>query len=227
MTPNCRCFLQILRLPDTARMARLAAVDRIRELAMTPTSASAVREHLTELETLAKDADRPVASAVARVIELITGKTPSPPMRTPTSPTFASNARVLMRMVAGDQVILELDGDEAPETAAKFLSRAQDQNDEFRGTAFHRLLPNALIQGGSRDGTDWSATPCETDIKRASASQVFVRHVRSGATSSIHFAMNVARWPWPRTAQTRGSASFFVDLVDEPAFNHHYTVLAA
>jgi peptidyl-prolyl cis-trans isomerase B (cyclophilin B) len=127
-----------------------------------------------------------------------------------------------MTMAKGDQVLIDLQGNEAPATVARVLARIDDPNDGYRGVTFHRLLPNLLIQGGSRDGSDWTATPCETAGPRGAARGLRLcqfwkdelnplRHERG----AVALATNE-----PNT----GIGQFFFDLVDTPAFNHRYTV---
>lgn len=66
-----------------------------------------------------------------------------------------SSYRVVMKTNKGD-ITLELLSLDAPKTVANFLKLAQ--GGFYRGTKFHRVIPNFMIQGGdpkSRDN-DWS-----------------------------------------------------------------------
>ncbi len=214
-------LLNVLSLPVTFRIARLAAIDRISELAKPDESGvSPLRNSTRDIER-AGAGDYVVALRIADLIEIITGKRPTvvPPRRTSTVGSVARSWEVLIRMAKGDQIIMELEGEEAPATVGRFAGR------EYRGAVFHRLLPNLLIQGGSLSGSDWSVPqtrPCRADVNGVTvlieASCDFwmdelnpLRHERG----TVALATN-----GPDT----GIGQFFVNLVDQPAFNHRYTV---
>jgi peptidyl-prolyl cis-trans isomerase B (cyclophilin B) len=178
------------------------------------------------------DRDTPVAEAVAEVIGIGLGKDmgrlplcPEPPNIVVSGPM-----QVVMLMASGDQVVLELRGDEAPGTVQKFLNRVSNRGDRFASTVLHRLLPNALLQGGSADGSDWTGAPL--DITRRSPGPTPNKGI------CRYRALSPTFWPdeFNPLRHERGAVAlatngpgtgigqFFIDLVDVPAFNHEYTV---
>jgi peptidyl-prolyl cis-trans isomerase B (cyclophilin B) len=95
---------------------------------------------------------------------------------------------------------------EAPATVLRFADLAE--SGYYNGLTFHRLVPNLMLQGGSPAAND---------------------HVGD----AHHMRDEVGLWPHVRGAvgiSTRGrdtgDAQFFIDLVDNPRFDHEYTVFA-
>jgi cyclophilin family peptidyl-prolyl cis-trans isomerase len=93
---------------------------------------------------------------------------------------------------------------EAPSTVLRFAALAE--SGYYNGLTFHRVVPNFVVQGGS---------PAANEFVGAAD---FMRD-------------EVGLWPHVRGAvgiSTRGrdtgDAQFFVDLVDNPRFDHEYTV---
>ena len=70
---------------------------------------------------------------------------PSTAPAAPTSRPVPAKAYVLMTTSMGD-ILLELDGKNAPITVANFLSYADKEF--YDGTIFHRVIGNFMIQGG-------------------------------------------------------------------------------
>ncbi len=95
---------------------------------------------------------------------------------------------------------------EAPATVLRFAQLAA--SGYYDGLTFHRVVPNGVIQGGSPDANEYSS---DAPIMRD----------------------EVGRWPHVRGAlgiSTRGrdtgDGQIFVDLVDNPRYDHTYTVFA-
>jgi cyclophilin family peptidyl-prolyl cis-trans isomerase len=95
---------------------------------------------------------------------------------------------------------------EAPLTVLRFASLAE--SGYYNGLAFHRVVPNFVIQGGSPGANEYVGYP-------------------------THMRDEVGLWPHVRGAvgiSTRGrdtgDAQIFIDLVDNPRLDHQYTVFA-
>ena len=93
---------------------------------------------------------------------------------------------------------------EAPATVLRFVKLAEAGY--YNGLTFHRVVPNFVIQGGSPGASEYLG-------------------------DAAYMSDEVGLWPHVRGAvgiSTRGrdtgDAQFFVNLVDNPRFNHEYTV---
>ena len=116
----------------------------------------------------------------------------------------APRARVTIRDVGAFDVALFTS--EAPLTVLRFASLAE--SGYYNGLMFHRVVPNFVVQGGSPAANEYVGT------------SEFMRD-------------EVGLWPHVRGAvglSTRGrdtgDGQFFIDLVDNPRFDHEYTVFA-
>ena len=63
----------------------------------------------------------------------------------------AALPRVLLKTTRGD-VLIELFENEAPNTVANFISLVESKR--YDGTAFHRVIPNFMVQGGDPNSLD-------------------------------------------------------------------------
>lgn len=180
-------------------------------------SASTVVEPLKRALEQAEDDGRPGA-ADARTALRATLASLGSPARTPKPGTQAAapitadslrtlsapRARVTIRDVGVFDVALFTN--EAPATVFRFIQLARAGY--YDGLTFHRVVPNGVIQGGSPDANEYiSDAPYMRD--------------------------EVGLWPHVRGAvgiSTRGrdtgDAQIFVDLVDNPRYDHTYTVFA-
>jgi cyclophilin family peptidyl-prolyl cis-trans isomerase len=116
----------------------------------------------------------------------------------------APRARVTIRDVGAFDIALFTA--EAPLTVLRFASLAE--SGYYNGLMFHRVVPNFVVQGGSPAANEYVGT------------SEFMRD-------------EVGLWPHVRGAvglSTRGrdtgDGQFFIDLVDNPRFDHEYTVFA-
>jgi len=116
----------------------------------------------------------------------------------------APRARVTIRGVG--TVDLALFTSEAPATVLRFAQLAESRY--YDGLTFHRVVPNYVVQGGSPGANEYIG-------------------------DSQHMRDEVGLWPHVRGAvgiSTRGrdtgDAQIFIDLVDNPRFDHEYTVFA-
>jgi cyclophilin family peptidyl-prolyl cis-trans isomerase len=95
---------------------------------------------------------------------------------------------------------------EAPATVLRFAQLASAGY--YNGLTFHRVVPNAVVQGGSPGASEYASNaPLMRD--------------------------EVGLWPHVRGAvgiSTRGrdtgDGQIFIDLVDNPRYDHRYTVFA-
>lgn len=117
----------------------------------------------------------------------------------------APRARVTVGGVG--QLEIALFTAEAPATVLAFVRLAESGH--FDGQRFHRLVPNGVVQGGFIDGA------------------------KSAASGSAALRDEVGRWPHVRGAvgiwtggRDAGHGQLFINLVDNPRFDHEYTVFA-
>jgi peptidyl-prolyl cis-trans isomerase B (cyclophilin B) len=116
----------------------------------------------------------------------------------------SARARVAIRGVGSFEVALI--ASEAPMSALRFVRLVE--SGYYNGLTFHRVVPNLVIQGGSPGANEYVGDA------------TFMRD-------------ELGQWPHVRGAvgiSTRGrdtgDAQIFVDLVDNPRFDHDYTVFA-
>lgn len=82
---------------------------------------------------------------------LATTTSTSTSMETPTSTTESATPRVTLTTSMGD-IVLELFLADAPKTVENFLKLTRDGF--YNGTAFHRVIPDFMIQGGDPNSKD-------------------------------------------------------------------------
>jgi cyclophilin family peptidyl-prolyl cis-trans isomerase len=116
----------------------------------------------------------------------------------------APRARITVRGLGAFEIALFTS--EAPATVLRFAALAEAGY--YDGRTFHRVVPNFVIQGGSPGANEYVGLP------------EFMRD-------------EVGLWPHVRGAvgistrgRDRGDAQIFVNLVDNPRFDHEYTVFA-
>ena len=100
-------------------------------------------------------------------------------------------------------ISLELDHQNAPETAANFLRYAND--DFFAGTLFHRVIPNFMVQGGGLL-PDMAPKPAHPPIKN---------EANNGLSNTIG-SIAMARTNDPHSA----SSQFFINVADNTFLDH-------
>lgn len=115
----------------------------------------------------------------------------------------APRARISIRGVGTIEVALI--ASEAPATVLRFVRLAE--SGYYDGATFHHVEPNFVVQGGSPGALD--------DIDAS-----FMRD-------------ELGQWPHVRgtvglstDGRDAGDAQIFIDLVDNPRFDHEYTVFA-
>lgn len=157
------------------------------------------------LQTLAADPDERVARAArasASAPVSLSGAAAPPSSSPPTAADLRRLASPRATITIRDlgSFDLALVTTEAPATVARFVQLAE--TGYYNGLAFDRIVPNAIVQAGAR---------------------------ASGAATYPY--LEVGTWPHVRGAvglsmPDTNDGQFFVDLVDNPRFDHQYTVFA-
>jgi cyclophilin family peptidyl-prolyl cis-trans isomerase len=116
----------------------------------------------------------------------------------------APRARVTIRDVGSFE--LALFTMEAPATVLRFADLAE--SGYYNGLTIHRVVPNFVVQGGSPGGNEY------TGVRDYMRDEVGLwPHVRGSVGISTR-------------GRDTGDAQFFVNLIDNPRFDHAYTVFA-
>jgi peptidyl-prolyl cis-trans isomerase B (cyclophilin B) len=167
-------------------------------------AATALKDHVA-LEKLAADPDQRVAAVALTGLgspARPAGARHEPPLTPPTAADLrrfaAPRAVVTIRDVGRFE--LALFTAEAPATVLRFVQLAE--SGYYDGLTFDRIAPNAIVQGGQRL-EDESRYP----------------HAEVGTWPHVRGVVGLAM---PDT----NDAQFFVNLVDNPRFDHQYTVFA-
>ncbi|WP_024539236.1 peptidylprolyl isomerase [Comamonas badia] len=100
-------------------------------------------------------------------------------------------------------IVLELDTDKAPESAANFL--AYVNKGHYDGTIFHRVIKNFMLQGGG-------FTP---DMQQKSTDAP-IRNEAANGLKNDKYTIAMARTGDPHSA----TAQFFINVVDNDFLNH-------
>ncbi len=100
-------------------------------------------------------------------------------------------------------IVLELDNQTAPNTAANFAKNVQ--NGHYDGTIFHRVIGNFMIQGGG-------FTP---DMKEKPTGPEIQNEATNGL-KNMKYTVAMARTGDPHSA----AAQFFINTVDNPGLDH-------
>ncbi len=100
-------------------------------------------------------------------------------------------------------VILELDGDKAPETVGNFVEYAKAGF--YDGTIFHRVIPGFMIQGGGFDA----------EMKQK-ATRAPVKNEANNGLRNVTGSIAMARTSDPHSA----TAQFFINVKDNAFLDH-------
>ncbi|ODS91958.1 MAG: cyclophilin [Comamonas sp. SCN 65-56] len=100
-------------------------------------------------------------------------------------------------------IVLELDTDKAPESAANFLTYVNQGH--YDGTIFHRVIKNFMIQGGGFTA-DMQQKPTGTPIQNEAANGL----------KNDKYTIAMARTGDPHSA----TAQFFINVVNNDFLNH-------
>ena len=115
---------------------------------------------------------------------------------------YAANSSVEMKTNMG-KITLELYPDKAPTTVTNFLKYAKDGF--YRGTIFHRVIPEFMIQGGGFT-KEYQQKPAGAPIQNESA---------NGLANDIG-SIAMARTPDPHSA----TAQFFINVANNGFLNY-------
>jgi peptidyl-prolyl cis-trans isomerase B (cyclophilin B) len=167
--------------------------------------AAAIVKDRAALQELADDPDERVAAAARRALgasDPPPASTHEPPMTPPTAADLRrlASPRAVVTVRDVGQVELALLTAQAPATVLRFVKLAE--SGYYNGLTFDRIAPNAIVQGGRRLG-DQARFP----------------HPEVGTWPHVRGAVGLSM---PDT----DDAQFFVNLVDNPRFDHRYTVFA-
>jgi len=100
-------------------------------------------------------------------------------------------------------IVLELNGEKAPDTVANFLAYVNDGF--FDGTIFHRVIDNFMIQGGG----------FEVGMKQKSTKSPIANEAANGLKND-RYTIAMARTGDPHSA----TAQFFINVADNDFLNH-------
>jgi cyclophilin family peptidyl-prolyl cis-trans isomerase len=184
---------------DTSRDARLALLDRLAELGA---------KHLAASLGCVKDFDPDVAAACAGVLRTWTGSSmPLAPAGRAAAPVPAvSAARMRVTMQRGGSFDLRLFTAEAPATIARVVRLAREGY--YNGLTFHRVVPNFVLQGGSPGANEYAGDgPYMRDELG----------LRTHGRGTLGISTR---------GRDTGDAQIFINLVDNPRLDHHFTVFA-
>jgi cyclophilin family peptidyl-prolyl cis-trans isomerase len=187
---------------ETSRDVRLALIARLDELGS--------ENQAAVLSPLLRDIDPLVANAAAGVLTRWTGKpaiVDLPPLepRQPPSVASAQSSAVRVEMESGRSFEIRFN-EEAPLTRTRFLQLVDAGY--YDGTAFHRVAPNFVVQGGGPNANEYcGACPFSRD--------------------EVGLAMNTRGTIGISTrGRDTGDLQIFVNLVDNPRLDHDFTVFA-
>jgi peptidyl-prolyl cis-trans isomerase B (cyclophilin B) len=100
-------------------------------------------------------------------------------------------------------IVVELDHDKAPATAANFRQYVDEKF--YDGTVFHRVIPNFMIQGGGM-------TPDMKEKKTRGA----IKNEADNGLPNVRYSIAMARTADPHSA----TAQFFINTRDNAFLNH-------
>ena len=109
---------------------------------------------------------------------------------------------IKLQTTHGD-IVIELDTDKAPETAANFTQYVKDGH--YDNTVFHRVIDSFMIQGGGFT-PGMKEKPARTSVKN---------EAKNGLKNN-HYTVAMARTSDPHSA----SAQFFINTNDNDFLNH-------
>ena len=189
---------------DTSRDTRTAILERLREFGS--------RRYLERLRPLLRDFDPKIAEAAAGTLTSWTGETydiepqplPKPPLPSVAELTAARTLDAFLVMENGREIQMELDVDNAPLAAVRFMRLANANY--YDGLTFHRVVPNFVIQGGSPGANEYMG---DGPFMRDEISD------RGHARGTVGLSTR---------GRDTGDAQFFVNLVPNRRLDFEYTV---
>jgi peptidyl-prolyl cis-trans isomerase B (cyclophilin B) len=192
----------------SSREARLELLNRIREQGL-----SGDTERIENLRVLRqREFDPIVHKAMADTLSAMTGtKEPDvPPVAVeeawPITKPEQSSACYQVDMADGSWFTIRLNRTGAPDATRAFVGA--QQHGYYDGLTFHRINPMSFAEGGSPAANYYTGRGFLLDELGGA------RHTRGTVGMSRH-------------DRHTGDLQFFIDLVDNPAFNREFTVLGA
>ena len=122
----------------------------------------------------------------------------------------AANPQVVMKTSMGE-IVIELYPDKAPKTVENFLQYVRD--DFYKGTIFHRVIGNFMIQGGGFTA-DFYKPGTPNFGQKATRAPIPIESQNGLRNDTGWVAM--ARTSNPNSA----TAQFFINVVDNASLNH-------
>ncbi|HJU83056.1 MAG TPA: peptidylprolyl isomerase [Holophagaceae bacterium] len=130
---------------------------------------------------------------------------PAAPVQAPEAATAAAKPRVKLVTNYG-VLVLELEPQAAPATVANFLRYVHEGF--YKGTVFHRIIPNFMIQGGGMT-EQLEEKPSHDPILNES------EHAEKAGLKNTRGTLSMARTENPNSA----TAQFFINVVDNPSLD--------
>jgi peptidyl-prolyl cis-trans isomerase B (cyclophilin B) len=194
---------------DTSREARLAILARLQELGQPDDYLQlALKPYLTDVDPL-------VASGAADVIATFAGArpVPQPTKRAPIEPAGGELQAELQLPIpcatisldTNQSIVLQMATSDAPVTAARFLELANQKF--YDGTTFYQFEPNSFAIAGSPGSNPYSGAD------RFMRDEIGLPHIFGAVSLSTR-------------GRDTDDGQFFIDLSDQPGFDHEYTVFA-
>lgn len=121
----------------------------------------------------------------------------------------ATNPQVLIKTSMGE-IVVELYPDKAPKTVENFLQYVRD--DFYRGTIFHRVIGNFMIQGGGFTKDFYKGSPESSQKKPRDPIPI---ESKNGLRNDAGW-LAMARTSNPNSA----TAQFFINTVDNDMLNY-------
>jgi cyclophilin family peptidyl-prolyl cis-trans isomerase/HEAT repeat protein len=197
---------------ETSRDARMALLDRLKELAW-PDGSSLPRDQVEILGAYLSDFDPAIAARAREILQA--WQQPAPPVTPralPRVPVTLSavdalrDARLRFTMSGRGTFELRLLTDEAPLSALRVATRAREGY--YNGLTFHRIVPNFVVQGGSPGANEYMG---DGPFMRDEVGLISHRRGTVGISTR---------------GRDTGDAQIFINLVDLPRLDHTYTVFA-
>jgi peptidyl-prolyl cis-trans isomerase B (cyclophilin B) len=163
-----------------------------------------------KISTLAADASVPKERVEIRKVTIRDKPAPTPEPFVSETPEALSRHRAVLETTLGN-ITLEFFPDRAPTHVRQFLRLAA--SGVYDGTAFHRVVPGFVIQGGFM--------PSRRDPLEE-RQQAYVRTLQPEFNDTVHERgiVSMARGTEPASA----TSSFFIVLAPAPALDRQYTV---
>ena len=193
-----------IRLAAFSTLGRLGDRRAVERLRRALADATDVRLRIAARDALEQLLD-PEEAALLPDVEALRAQV-HPVHRSPAQPPLVvrSRARQLVLDTDRGHVIIDLFGDDAPQTVESFARLAE--KGFFDGLDFHRVVPDFVVQGGDPTGTGWG------DAGYTLRSEWSPRSYERGTVGVAH------------SGKDTGSCQFFVAKAPQPHLDARYTI---